>query len=739
MNARGISGSTANPADSNASGINRGGRDPAEGMMIEAASHLLPVLARLAQLQQESVDRLAVQEAAGAALAGADSSARGQLATVAEHLQVRAARWLDGPDAARVPALLHALHGERVGQWGVLRGQNAQGQWVSEWWDAQQRRWAERADAALPGHAIATFRLSRPYTVGASPVYQLIRDEIVSQDKLLREALLGGLMINVVALATSFYTMQVYDRVIPTGASQTLLVLTLGVLAALLFDLVAKRVRSSLYERLIDRVDQRLARTIYLRFLSIRLDQLPQSVGGLAAQMRGYETVRGFFTAVTTNLLVDAPFALLFALIIALIAGWLALIPLVFFVVCAAAGLYYRRRVDALAGKANAASNQKTGLLVETIEGAESIKSGQGGWRMLSRWMNTTDDARDYDLQMRNISEHSQHLAGTLQQVSYTLLVAAGALLVSRGELTLGGLIACSILSGRVLAPVSMIPGQLVQWAHAKAALQGLDRLWALEDDHHGQEQPVVLDGIRGDYRFDAVLASYGANKALSLPGLVIRPGEKVGVLGPIGAGKTTLLRLLSGMYKPQEGRVLLDDIDIAHLSKPVLAQHLGYVQQEGRLFAGTLRDNLILGQLDPGDEPILNAARLTGLLQAVITAHPKGLQQQIFEGGSGLSGGQRQLVNLTRAFLRRPSIWLLDEPTASMDRGLELQVTQALKGAIRATDTLVLVTHKGEMLELVERLIVIANHQVVLDGPKAQVLQKLQTPPGAPPGTPPR
>ena len=269
-----------------------------------------------------------------------------------------------------------------------------------------------------------------------------------------------------------------------------------------------------------------------------------------------------------------------------------------------------------------------------------------------------------------------------------------------------------------------------------KAALQGLDRLWALEDDHYGQEQPIVVASIRGDYRFDGVVASYGTKKALALPSLIIRPGEKIGVLGPIGAGKTTLLRLLSGMYKPQEGRILLDDIDLGHLSKPVLAEHMGYVQQEGRLFAGTLRDNLILGQLDPGDEPILAVARQTGLLQAVIAVHPKGLQQEIFEGGSGLSGGQRQLVNLTRAFLRRPTLWLLDEPTASMDRGLELQVTQALKAAIRPTDTLVLVTHKGEMLELVERVIVIANQKVVLDGPKAQVLQKLQTPPGAAPNT---
>jgi ATP-binding cassette subfamily C protein LapB len=214
------------------------------------------------------------------------------------------------------------------------------------------------------------------------------------------------------------------------------------------------------------------------------------------------------------------------------------------------------------------------------------------------------------------------------------------------------------------------------------------------------------------------------------VPNLVINPGERVGVLGPVGAGKTTLLRLLSGMYKPQEGRVLLDDVDLAQVAKPLLAERMGYVQQDGRLFAGTLRDNLILGQLDPGDQSILEAARQTGLLQAVIAQHAKGLQQEIFEGGTGLSGGQRQLVNLTRAFLRKPKIWLLDEPTASMDRNLELQVTQAIKTALQAQDTLILVTHKAEMLELVDRLIVIANHQIVLDGPKMQVLHKLQNVP---------
>jgi ATP-binding cassette subfamily C protein LapB len=689
-------------------------------------AHLLVCLVRLAQLQHEAVDRLALQEAAEAALKAQANDPQGLLKMVATHLQVAAPRWLEAPDAAVMPALLCT----REGQWGVLRGKNSRDQWVSEWWDAQGNQWREQADDTLAGHAVAALRLSPPYVASKSPLYRLIRLEILSHKKLLWEAVLGGLMINVVAMTASFYSMQVYDRVIPTGASQTLLVLTLGVIAAALFELTAKRVRTHVYEHLIDQVDQRLARMVYMRFLAIRLDQLPHSVGGLAAQMRGYETVRGFFTAATSGLLVDAPFALIFTLIIMAIGGWLALVPLTFFVLSVAMGLYSRGRIEAHAREAMAASNFKAGLLVETVEGAETIKSGQGGWRMLSRWMKTTDEARDSEMHMRSISEHSQQVTALFQQLSYVLLTAFGALLVSRGELTMGGLLACSILSGRVLAPVAMIPSQWVQWAHTKAALQGLDRLWALQDDHHGQEQPVMVSQIRGQYQLESVVLHYHGSMALSVPSLRIQAGEKVGVLGPVGAGKTTLLRLLSGMYKPQDGRILLDDVDLAHIAKPVLAEHLGYVQQEGRLFAGTLRENLILGQLDPGDEAILQTARQVGLLQAVVKQHPKGLQQEIFEGGTGLSGGQRQLVNLTRAFLRKPRIWLLDEPTASMDRNLELHVTQALRQTLGPDDTLVLVTHKAEMLDLVDRLIVIANHQIVLDGPKEQVLQKLQAVP---------
>ena len=685
-------------------------------------SSLLYALGRLAQLQGEAVDRLALHEAAEGAQQDANLDPRALLLVVTRALQLKPARWLQMADAAEVPALLHDSRG-----WGILRGVNAQGQWLSEWFDSATQRWEEAVVDDLSNFQIARLRLIKPFEASKSPVFRLIWNEVFSHKKALSDAAIGGVAINLIALATSFYSMQVYDRVVPTGATQTLLVLTLGMVFASIFELVAKHVRSKLYETLVDQVDQRLSRAIYMRFLAIRLDQLPGSVGALASQMRGYEMVRGFLTSVTSQLTVDAPFALLFLGLIGVISGWLAFIPAVFFVLSVAVGLYYRAQVNALASKATAAGNLKTGLLVETIEGAETIKSGQGGWRMLSRWMKTNDDARNYEQRVRHIQENAQHLMAVFQQISYVALVASGALLISKGEITMGALIACSILSGRVLTPASAIPNQLVQWAHTKAALAGLDRLWALQDDHFGCERPLLPAIIDGNYRFEGVTSRYGPNKALEIKALTIRAGDKIGVLGPIGGGKTTLLRLLSGMYKPQEGRILLDDMEISHISKPMLAQHVGYLQQEGRLFAGTLRDNLVLGMIDPGDTVILEACRSTGLLAAVIARHPKGLQQEISEGGTGLSGGQRQMVNLTRVFLRRPNIWLLDEPTASLDRNAEVQVIAALKSALSAEDTLILVTHKMEMLEVVDRLLVIVDHQVIMDGPRQQVLDRLQ------------
>jgi ATP-binding cassette subfamily C protein LapB len=302
--------------------------------------------------------------------------------------------------------------------------------------------------------------------------------------------------------------------------------------------------------------------------------------------------------------------------------------------------------------------------------------------------------------------------------------------MASQGSLTMGGLIACSILSARVFNPASQLSGQITQWAHVKAALKGLDAIWKLEGDHHGQLQPVHVENLKGSYRLDDVVMMHAGRPALSVSKLSISAGEKVAVIGPIGAGKTTLLRLLSGMYKPSEGRVLLDDIDLEQIAKPKLAENIGYLPQDGRLLFGTLRENLTLGLPDPGDDVLIAVCKSTGLYDSVIASQPQGLQMPINEGGTGLSGGQRQLVNLTRVFLRRPLIWLLDEPTASLDRTLEQQILVTLSASLSPQSTLILVTHKPELLRLVNRVIVVGKNQILMDGPRDEILNRLKNVP---------
>lgn len=627
------------------------------------------------------------------------------------------------------PSLLPLLIFDEFQQWGVLKSFNAKGEWVAEWFSQEQGSWLEVVLDDLGEYEIFAVKMRKKFDASNSQIFQMIKTELIIHKKWLIDASLAGVFINIVAVVSAFYALQIYDRVVPTGAKQTLLVLTIGVLAIIVLDFVAKLVRAGLYEKLIDNIDRRLARDVYNRFLALRMDQLPKSVGSLASQMRGYESVRNFLSTITTYLVVDVPFVLFYVLLIVAIGGYLALVPMTFFIIATLVGLYFHKKIETLADNINESVNLRVGLLVESVEGAETIKSGQGGWRMLSNWMNVTDEGRGYDLEMKRMADQSQYMVALFQQSSFILMVASGALLIGGGGLTMGGLIACSILSGRILAPVAQIPSQLVQWANVKASIKLLDVLWNLKCDHDDVDLPIVLENLRGEFSIEAkTQMNYGEKVALVLPKMNIKQGEKIGVLGPIGSGKTSLLRLLSGMYKPNAGKILVDNIDLAHISKPILAENIGFLQQEGRLFKGTLRENLILGLVDPGDDKILEAAKLTGLLDGVIKTTEKGLEQEIFEGGLGLSSGQKQLLNLTRVILCKPKIWLLDEPTASVDRNLERLLINMFKRTIKAADILVLVTHKMEMIELVDRLIVINKNQIIMDGPKADVIARLSS-----------
>ena len=544
------------------------------------------------------------------------------------------------------------------------------------------------------------------------------------------EGALVSLFIGFLALVTSLFSMQVYDRVIPTQGESTLVVLTVGVMIGILIELGMKFARSSIMDRIAIGMDSVLSRDIFHRLLQLRVDQLPASVGGLTGQLRGYEQVRSFYTAGTLFVLVDFPIGVIFLFVIAFVASpYVAAVPLVMACLALAIGLASRRRVNRLAAEGAELSNMKMGLLVEAVEGVETIKAGSGGWKFLGRWIKLNSSTIKNDLRMRSSSETVNFLAAAIQQTSYAGVIVVGALVVMSGGMSMGALIACSILSGRVLAPIFTLPSLLVQHAHARAAISALDKLYQLKLDNDGVGRVLTPTKISGNYLLENVKFSYRDNPpALVVPRLSIRQGERIGVLGSIGSGKSTLLRVLSGLYAPEEGAVYLDGLDLNHISRQVLNRHVGYLQQEHRLFQGTLRENLLIGMSDPGDDVLLQVMKRTGM-DRLVRSHPRGLDRAISEGGKGLSGGQRQLLAFTRLVLVDTPILLLDEPTANMDQEQERQCIAVMAEEIEKGKTIVIVTHKPSLLPLVNRLVVISGNQIALDGPRDEVLARLSSP----------
>ncbi len=681
---------------------------------------------RLGQLQGGRIDPLQLK--AGVEQLSPQAVPMQALGTLCRFLGKDAPKRLRHPDRVHLPML--ARHPEWG--WGVLVDQTPDGQWV-----LQLPQGPSPVSTESLHRACAVLMLGPKVQLGLGLLrasdeglhfFDRVRETLLAYRRELLEATVASAFIGALALATSLFSMQVYDRVIPTRSEYTLIILAVGVMLSIFIELGMKYARAHVMNYVVVGLDNRLSRDIFDRLLQLRVDQVPNSVGSLASQMRGYEQVRGFYTATTLFTLIDLPLALLFTAVIALVASpWVALVPMVFAAVAVLIGLSIREKIMAQAKESAALNNLKTGLLVEAVEGIETIKSGSGAWRFLSRWVGVNGETINSDLKMRHATESVGYLAASVQQISYALLVVVGALVVMQGHMTQGALIASSILSGRILAPIMALPGLMVQYAHAKAALEGLERLYLLKTDHQGVELPLTPDAIHGHYELSEVKFSYGDNPpALVLPKLSIQSGERIVLLGPIGAGKSSLLRLLSGMYQPQQGRVLIDGLDLSHIHRQVLNQHVGYLQQDHRLFHGSLRENLLIGLPDPGDEALLQAMRSTGM-DRFVASHPKGLARVIAEGGKGLSGGQKQLLAFTRLMLCQPAVYLLDEPTATMDDEQEKRCLQLLAQLAQAGKTMVMATHKPALLPLATRILVLVGNQVVLDGPRDTVLQQLQ------------
>lgn len=681
-------------------------------------------LRRLAQAQGTKLDSLR--------LAGALQGMPAQLpppllGSVCSRLGFEAPHWLAEPDEAHCPLLAHTpAHG-----WGVVLRSNPQG-----WWQvatASGKHWVPQASLAGCSAVVRVRSVEAGW--GASVLLGrrkkgfagLIQETLRLYRRDILDACVATVFIGLLAVATSLFSMQVYDRVIPTRSEHTLWILASGVLLTIALELFMKLSRARLMDHIVVGMDNRLSREVFARLLQLRVDQLPPSVGSLAAQVRGYEQVRAFYTASTLFTLIDLPLAVLFLLIILVVGHPLvSVVPLVFGLVALWIGLSIRRRIALQALDGAALSNMKTGLLVEAVEGMETIKAGSGNWKFLSRWIGVNQETIQNDLRMRSLNDRIGYLGAALQQVSYAGLVVAGAWVVMQGQMTMGALIACSILGGRVLTPVLALPGLLVQQAHARAALEGLERLYQLKVDNEEADQVLVPERLQGHLEVLDLKFAYGENPpALVVPRLKIRPGERVAVLGPIGAGKSTLLRVLSGLYKPQEGRVLVDGLDLSQVHRQVVTQHIGYLQQEHRLFQGTLRENLLVGLPDPGDDAIMAAMQRTGM-HRFVASHPKGLDRVIAEGGKGLSGGQKQLAAFTRLILTQPDVMLLDEPTATMDEEQERACLRVLEEEGAAGRTMVIVTHKPSILPLATRVVVVVGNAITLDGPRDAVLAEM-------------
>lgn len=611
--------------------------------------------------------------------------------------------------------------------WFLARFRSGSNIWTGEYANGDKLELSQ-----LDGvECISLPRKSAPDSV-AMDAFSLVWRAVKEHRAVFLDAILATAVASMLALAISLYSMQIYDRVIPNQGYQTLWVLTVGVVLAIGFEFVLRLVRGKTVDKVSSAIDHKLSDWLFGRMLGIRMEHRPASVGTLAAQVKGFETVRAAFTSTSVFVLVDVPFALFFVVIIGLVGGWLIVVPIIFLPIALMAGLIFQRSIERHSRLNLAGANRKAGLLVEAVDGAESLKANSAEWKMRSRWRHLIHEVSESDEKMRTLSLHSQHLTVAAQQLSYIALVALGAYLVAENQLTMGGLLACTIISNRAMSPIVQLPGVLVQWAHAKAALEGLDRIIVLANEQDEEGRALVPEVLDSRYRFERVRFSYGMSNrlALDVEKLEIRPGERVGVLGAIGSGKSTLLKLASGMYRPQEGKVFIGELDMALLLPSVVRETAGYMPQDMRLFSGTLRENLLLGLPDPGDDAILEAARRTGLID-LINSQSKGLALEITEGGRGVSGGQKQLISLTRMLIAKPKIWLLDEPTGAMDSITEAKIVTMLAEEANTGATLLVATHKTALLPLFDRLVVMHSNRIMMDGPRDQVLAKLS---GKPP-----
>jgi len=550
---------------------------------------------------------------------------------------------------------------------------------------------------------------------------------IFEQLPVYRDILGAAALVNVFALAMPVFTMNVYDRVVPNNAVETLWMLAGGLFLVLVVDYAIRLLRGHFVDLASSRIDLKLSALIMERVLGMRLADRPASVGSFAANLRSFETVRDFIASATVTAVIDLPFSLLFLIVILWISWPLVALPILGIIGVLIYSYVIQYKMRELSETTFRASAMRNATLIESLTALETIKANGAEGLMQAKWEKTAAFLARTSARLRLLSSSAMNGAATLTQLVNVLVVIAGVYLIHERLLTMGGLIACTMLAGRAMAPLGQVVGLLMQFENAKTALTALEKTMTTPGERTDESSFVHRPEIRGDIEFRNVSFSYPGHSQEVLHGVSfrIKPGERVAVLGRVGSGKTTLHKLMLGLFQPTEGAVFLDGVDLRQLDPADLRRNVGYVEQDTLLFYGSLRENIALRAPYADDLAIVSAAEIGGLAEFV-NRHPQGYDMIIGERGASLSGGQRQSVAIARAVLLDPSVLLLDEPTSSMDFTSESHFKESLR-RFALHKTMVIVTHRLSLIDLAERLIVIDDGKVVADGPRQQVVESLQ------------
>lgn len=550
---------------------------------------------------------------------------------------------------------------------------------------------------------------------------------LAENKRIYRDVMVAAFVVNMFALAMPLFTMNVYDRVVPNRSIETLWVLAIGVMVIVVGDFILRTMRGYFLDWASTRIDIQLSARIMEQVLGLRMEQRPNSVGSFASNLRSFESVRDFITSATITTLIDVPFGIIFIIVMAWISPLMVIPVIVGAIVMLAYAFSVQSKMHALSETMYRAGAVRNATLIESLVGLETIKALgiEGG--MQRKWEHSATYLTEVGSKLRLLSSSIHNGSSAIQQTISISLILLGVYLVTSGDLTMGGLIACTMLSSRALVPISQTAGLLTQYHTASTSLQSLDEIMNKPVERAQDANFLSRPTFKGDIEFREVSFSYpGAEEsALTKVSFKIKAGERVALLGRMGSGKSTIHKLILGLYQPTEGAILIDGIDARQIDPAELRRCVGYVQQETHLFFGTMRDNLTVTTPHADDATVLAAAHAGGI-DEFINAHPKGFDLSVGERGETLSGGQKQGVGIARALIGKPAIILLDEPTSAMDHSAEDAVKKRLMEAAQGK-TVVLISHRTGLFDLADRIIVIDAGRVVADGPKAQIIEALR------------